>query len=51
MINHYEPEVEVRSTFPQIIDFHLMNVGTMGELRWRRSRLGKIVNKLKNKLK
>lgn len=51
MINHYEPEVETRSTFPQIIDSHRMNVGSVRELRWRRSRLGRLIYRLKNKLK
>jgi hypothetical protein len=48
MINHYEPEVERRSNFPQIIDSHRMNVGSVNELKWRRSRLGKFVQKVKN---
>lgn len=51
MINHYEPDVEARSTFPQIIDSHRMNVGSMEELRWKRSKAGKLIAKIGNKLK
>lgn len=50
IINNYEPEVEARSVFPQIIDSHRMNVGSLTELKWRRSLLGKLVSKIKNKL-
>lgn len=50
MINHYEKDVEERSTYPQIIDSHRMNVGSIRELVWRRSKIGKFVYKLKNRL-
>lgn len=50
LINHYETEVEQRSTFPQIIDSHRMNVGSLTELRWRRSRMGKLYHRIKDKL-
>lgn len=50
LVNHYEPEVERRSTYPQIIDSHRMNVGSLGELRWRRSRVGRLATKVKNKV-
>lgn len=51
MMNHYEKEVEERSTFPQIIDSHRMNVGSIRELKWRRSKLGKLIYRVINKLK
>lgn len=50
MHNSYEKDVEERSTFPQIIDSHRMNVGSRFELSWRRSRLGKIYIRIKSKL-
>ena len=51
MKNRYEKAVEDRSTFPQIIDSHRMNVGSMSELKWRRSKLGRLVNRVSNKIK
>ena len=51
MMNHYEKEVEERSTFPQIIDSHRMNVGSIRELKWRRSKPGKLIYRVINKLK
>ena len=51
MINHYEKEVEERSTFPQIIDSHRMNVGSLAGLKWRRSKAGKLCYRIINKLK
>lgn len=50
MQNSYEKEVEERSTFPQIIDSHRMNVGSQFELSWRRSKLGKIYIRIKSKI-
>lgn len=50
LINHYEPEVERRSTYPQIIDSHRMNVGSLRELRLRRSHMGRLVTKVNNKM-
>lgn len=50
MVNRYEPEVEARSTFPQIVDSHRMNVGSLAELRWRRSKAGRILSKMQNKI-
>lgn len=49
--NHYEEAVEKRSAYPQIIDSHRMNVGTMGELRWKRSKTGKLFEKINKKLR
>lgn len=51
IMNHYEKEVEERSTFPQIIDSHRMNIGSIRELKWRRSKLGKLIYRVMNKLK
>ena len=51
MVNHYEKEVEERSTFPQIIDSHRMNVGSLAELKWRRSKVGKLCYRIINKLR
>ena len=50
MMNQYEKEVEERSTFPQIIDSHRMNVGSIAELKWKRSCVGKFCDKVKRKL-
>ena len=50
LCNHYETAVEERSTFPQIIDSHRMNVGSLRELKWRRSKCGRVVDKVKNKI-
>lgn len=50
LVNHYEQDVEERSTFPQIIDSHRMNVGSIAELRWKRSRLGKLITRVSNKI-
>ncbi len=50
MMNRYEPEVEARSIFPQIIDSHRMNVGSMTELKWRRSRVGRWAQRIKKKI-
>lgn len=49
IVNHYEEDVEARSTFPQIIDSHRMNVGSLQELKWKRSRMGKLLTKVANK--
>lgn len=50
LVNQYEKDVALRSDYPQIIDSHRMNVGSFAELRWKRSRLGKLYTKIKNKL-
>ena len=50
LMNHYEAEVEERSTFPQIIDSHRMNVGSITELKWKRSPVGRFCEKVKRKL-
>lgn len=50
-INRYEPEVEARSTYPQIIDSHRMNVGTMREIQLWRTRPMMKVYKLKKKVR
>lgn len=51
MTNHYEEEVEARSSFPQIIDSHRMNVGSLTALKWRRSKLGRLEARIVRKLK
>lgn len=51
MMHQYETEVEHRSRYPQIIDSHRMNVGSLKELKWKRSKMGIISTKIKNKLK
>lgn len=55
MINRYPKEVEERSTYPQIIDSHRLNVGSMRELRFMRTkpmvRVYKFWKKVENKLK
>ena len=50
MINRYGAEVEERSTFPQVLDSHRMNVGSITELRWKRSKMGKLLTKVNRKL-
>lgn len=50
LTNRYEAEIEARSTFPQIIDSHRMNVSSMQELKWKRSKLGRLATKVENKL-
>lgn len=55
IINHYPKEVEERSTYPQIIDSHRLNVGSLMELRFRRMKLmtaaHKFWKKVENKLR
>lgn len=54
MINRYPKEVEKRSTYPQIIDSHRLNAGSLAELRFRRTKamtaLHKLWKKAENKL-
>lgn len=54
MINRYPEEVEKRSDYPQIIDSHRLNVGSMSELWFRRTKIVTVVygieKKVKNKL-
>ena len=55
IINHYLKEVEERSSYPQIIDSHRLNVGSLMELRFRRTKLmtaiHKFWKKVENKLR
>lgn len=51
LVNQYEADVEARSTFPQIIDSHRMNVGSTKELKWRRSRIGRMTARVKRKIR
>ena len=51
----YPKDVEERSTYPQIIDSHRLNVGSMAELHFRRTKfmtaLHKFQKKVENKLR
>ena len=55
IINHYPKEVEARSTYPQIIDSHRLNAGSLAELRLRRTKVmtvfHKFWKKVENKLR
>lgn len=55
IINHYPPDVEKRSTYPQIIDSHRLNVGSMRELAFKQTKpmtkLRKFRKKVENKLR
>lgn len=51
MINHYEEEVERRSTYPQIVDSHRLNVGSLLEVRFRRIRAVRRISGLMEKIK
>lgn len=55
IINHYPKEVEERSSYPQIIDSHRLNVGSLMELRFWRTKLmtaiHKFWKKVENKLR
>lgn len=54
MINRYPREVEERSAYPQIIDSHRLNAGSLAELRFRRTKammaLHKLWKKIENKV-
>ena len=51
LVNHYEAEVEQRSTYPQIVDSHRFNAGCIAEIRFRRlksvRRIAGILKKIK----
>ncbi len=51
MINHYEEEVERRSTYPQIVDSHRLNAGSLLEVRFRRIRAVRRISGLMEKIK
>lgn len=50
IINHYPKEVEQRSTYPQIIDSHRLNVGSLWELRFRRTKMMTALHRLRKKV-
>ena len=54
IINHYPKDVEKRSDYPQIIDSHRLNVGSILELRFKRTKImtkfHKFWKKVENKL-
>ena len=51
LINQYEPEVEARSTYPQIIDSHRFNAGSIWEIKLKRTKPMMKMNKLRKKIK
>lgn len=50
IINHYPKEVEERSTYPQIIDSHRLNVGSLLELRIKRTKIMTAIHRLRKKV-
>lgn len=50
MSNRYEPEVEQRSTYPQIVDSHRMNAGSLWEVRFRRVKIVRRISGLAKRL-
>ncbi|GFI21984.1 hypothetical protein IMSAGC011_00757 [Lachnospiraceae bacterium] len=50
-INHYESEVEHRSTYPQIIDSHRLNAGSLMEVKIRRVKAIRKVTGLINRVR
>ena len=51
MTNRYETEVERRSTYPQIVDSHRLNAGSLLEVRFRRTKAGRKISGLMSKVK
>lgn len=51
MVNRYEEDVERRSTYPQIVDSHRLNAGSLLEVRFRRIKAVRKVSGLANKVK
>lgn len=51
MANRYETEVERRSTYPQIVDSHRLNAGSLLEVRFRRTRAVRKISGLMSKVK
>ena len=51
MANRYEAEVERRSTYPQIVDSHRLNAGSLLEVRFRRTRAVRKISGLMSKVK
>ena len=53
-MNHYEPEVEHRSTYPQIVDSHRLNAGSLLEIKIRRVKIirktDEVIKKVKHRL-
>lgn len=50
LTNHYEAEVEQRSTYPQIVDSHRLNAGSLWEIRFRRIKAVRKVSGLMKKI-
>lgn len=51
MTNRYETEVERRSTYPQIVDSHRLNAGSLLEVRFHRTRAVRKISGLMSKVK
>ncbi len=51
MTNRYETEVERRSTYPQIVDSHRLNAGSLLEVRFRRTKAVRKISGLMSKVK
>lgn len=53
-MNHYEPEVEHRSTYPQIVDSHRLNAKSLLEIKIRRVKIirktDEVIKKVKHRL-
>lgn len=50
-MNRYETEVEQRSTYPQIVDSHRLNAGSILEVRFRRIRIVRNISELMKKIR
>lgn len=54
LTNHYETEVEQRSAYPQIVDSHRLNAGSLLEIRFRRikvvCKVSGLVKKIRHRL-
>lgn len=48
--NHYEQEVEQRSLYPQIVDSHRLNAGSLMEVRFRRIKVVRRISGLMKKI-
>lgn len=51
LTNHYEPEVERRSTYPQIVDSHRLNAGSLWEVGFRRTKAVRRITGLAKKIR
>ena len=51
LTNRYEAEVEQRSTYPQIVDSHRLNAGSLLEMRIRRVKIIRFLSGLAKKVR